>query len=805
MSVIWRKVWRDLADNKTRTALVTISTAVGVFALGLVFGLSGVMGERLTAAHREAIPAHITFQGGPFSPDMVEAIERERGVRSAQGEIVLPLRWKLAGENSWRDGQLIARADYDEQSMHLLRLLEGRWPGGRLPHTNAHSVGLDRLSVEHFDVEPGASILIESGQRERRASVEGVMYAYDVLSPGWGGAATFYAAPQSAVWLTGCESEERFNRLQVRLEAFSQEGAQEVAERIEDRLKRAEIKNPTGLALGGYEISDPQVHPMQEQVDAVLIVLGVMGALSLGLSGFLIVNTVNAILAREVRQIGVMKAVGATLLRIVRIYLATALIYGALALLLAVPLGVIGAHAVAAWLLDMFNVTLTTFQFEPLAVVVQVAIGLTAPPGAALGPVLNAARITVREAISDYGLGEGFGESWLDRLIAQVRCLPRVIALGLRNTFRCKRRVALTLAMLTFSGAMFTMVMSTRDALNSTFQVILELEGDVEISLERPHRVSRLVEIAQGVPGVARAEVWGSHGATLASRRGEGEEPALRLTGIPAGSPIFEPRIIEGRDLSPDDGRAILVNNRLVAEEGVRVGDAITLKIAGEESEWTVVGSYLSLNVLQDFCFAPREALARETHTRGRGASVKVLAEGGDLASEQRLIASLTEAFEANNVEVADSWSARQQWRESQAAFGVLIYLLLAMAVLVAVVGSIGLMGAMSINVVERTREIGVMRAIGATARNIVAVFVVEGVLVGALSWLLALPLGAPGAYALSSVVGQAIVQIPLDFAYSVSGVLLWLLVVLLLSALASLWPALRATRVSVRESLAYE
>jgi hypothetical protein len=56
-------------------------------------------------------------------------------------------------------------------------------------------VGLDRLSVEHFGVEPGVSILIESGQRSRRASVEGVMHTYDVLSPGWGGTATFFATP----------------------------------------------------------------------------------------------------------------------------------------------------------------------------------------------------------------------------------------------------------------------------------------------------------------------------------------------------------------------------------------------------------------------------------------------------------------------------------------------------------------------------------------------------------------------------------------------------------------------------------
>jgi putative ABC transport system permease protein len=398
MSVIWHKTWRDLASNMARTTLVVISTVVGVFALGLVFGLSGVMGERLTAAHRRALPAHITFHGGPFGPETVAAIEHQRGVGSAQGEIIVPLRWRFEtdAQDRWRDGLLVARAHYDDQSIDRLRLLDGRWPAGRLPHSRAYAVALDRLSVEHFGVKTGAIIRVEAGQHERLASVEGVMHAHDVLSPGWGGTATFYATRQTVVRLTSYENQEHFNRLHVRLDAFSPQGAAEAAERIENRLRRI------GLTVGGYEIEDPYLHPMQGQVDAVLIVLGVMGALSLGLSVFLIINTINAILVREVRQIGVMKAVGAKLLCIIRIYLATALIYGALALLLAVPLGVVGAHLVAVWLLDMFNVTQTAFQFQPLAVAIQIAIGLSTPPLAALGPVLNAARITVREAVSDY-------------------------------------------------------------------------------------------------------------------------------------------------------------------------------------------------------------------------------------------------------------------------------------------------------------------------------------------------------------------------------------------------------------------
>jgi putative ABC transport system permease protein len=274
---------------------------------------------------------------------------------------------------------------------------------------------------------------------------------------------------------------------------------------------------------------------------------------------------------------------------------------------------------------------------------------------------------------------------------------------------------------------------------------------------------------------------------------------------VPSDSAASHPRIIDGRSLRIEEGRAILVNNRLVAEEDVRVGDIITLRIAGAESRWVVVGSYLSLNVLQDICYVPHEALARETGTRGEGTIVQVLSQGEGIETQRRVVDDLIAVYEAKNLEVTNSYSTTGQWQESQSAFGILIYLLLAMAVLVAVVGSIGLASAMSINVVERTREIGVMRAVGATARAIITAFVVEGVFVGCLSWLLAVPLSLPGAYVLGTVVGQAIVQIPLDFAYSVSGAFLWLVIIVILSALASLWPTLRAIQVSVHQSLAYE
>lgn len=805
MGVVWHKVWRDLTNNKARTALVVISTAVGVFALGLVFGLYGVLRARIMESYQASIPAHVTLWGGPFDRNAVEAVERERGVAAAEGEMGGSFRWKLASEDEWQSGEIVARDAFDAQRINRLRLRDGRWPDA--PGTRALAV--ECLSSESFDLPVGSAILVEFGERERRVPVDGIACAPVVLPPAWGGDAMFFATPETAAWLSGSGRED-FDRLNVILTAYSEKGAEEAAGQIEERLERM------GLTVGGYEINDPNEFWIQGFVDGAMAVLAVMGVLSLGLSGFLIVNTMNAILVQQVWQIGVMKTVGGTLGQVMRVYLAMALIYGGMALLLAVPLSVAGAHWMALWLLAMFSVVSHAFQLQSAAVGIQVLVGVAVPLAAAAIPVIGGVGITVREAIGSHGLGSDFGQGWLDRLIGRVAAvrpgsrqgLPRPLALSLRNSFRRKARAALTLATLVFSGAMFVIVQSTAESLDDTVLENFSLGEEVAVELDRPRRVSRAIEIAEGVPGVVVAEVWNKQGGTLLMP--DGGEHRVRLTGVEPGSAIFDPNVVSGRNLRPGDDHALVFTSRLAEEEGFRVGDTVTLRMGGEdshgeESEWTIVGLYLSIDNISDEFFAPLDVVGRETGTAGRAKHVKTLVEGDDIPSQRRAVEGLEEAFAANHTEVVDSWSVSEELVESRASFSLLTSVLMMMVILAATVGSIGLMGTMSMNVVERTREIGVMRAIGASSLAIVGMFVVEGMMVGAFSWLLAMPLSYPGARLFSDLIGEILLEMPLDFKYSVNGVVFWLLIVSVISALASLWPALRATKVSVREALAYE
>jgi putative ABC transport system permease protein len=809
MSIIWRKVWRDLANNKLRSLLVAVSIAVGVFALGLVFGLSGLMREQMTRDHRATVPAHITFWGGPFDQAIVDELAEEPGVAGAQGEIYTSFRWKLPGETDWRDANLTARADYHDQRMNLIGLVEGDWPG-------ENSLALERQSFAYFDVPAGAEVLIELGRRERRLPVVGALRDPLVFPPQFGGDASFYATPETLARLVGSRD---YNRVSVRLLEFSHanaeqplraaeqplraaeqplRAAEQAAQQIERRLQRA------GLEVGGYGITDPEVHWLQQQLDTLFLILAVLGGLALGLSAFLIVNTMSSILAQQVWQIGVMKVVGATFSRVIRLYLAMALVYGVLACLIALPLGALAAYMAASWLLGMINIDAGEFQVVAAPVLVQVAVGLAIPLLAALVPVLAGARITPHQAISSYGLAAGFGRGRLDDLVRRIRHLPRPLILGLRNTFRRKARIALTLLTLMLGGAMFIVVLSVGSSLDNTLEVLLGDFGfDLMVGFERAYRAPRLVEIAENLPGVGRAEVWDYRRAMFLLPAGE--ERAGFLWGLPPDSAIFRPRIVSGRALLPEDAYAILLNSKIAADEGIQVGDEIQLSIDGRDSTWTVVGLVLNVNNNQRDSFVPFNALGRETGSLGRGSIVLLTTGGMDAAGEEQLIRALRETYTARRLKPVFFESAGDVREQNRAQFDLITYLMLFMAGLAAVVGSFGLMGTMSINVVERSREIGVMRAIGATSAAIVTIFIGEGVVVGFVSWLLAVPLSYPGARAFSQVVGTALMGVPLNFSYSLRGVALWLVLALVLSALASLWPALRAAGMRVRETLAYE
>ena len=173
---------------------------------------------------------------------------------------------------------------------------------------------------------------------------------------------------------------------------------------------------------------------------------------------------------------------------------------------------------------------------------------------------------------------------------------------------------------------------------------------------------------------------------------------------------------------------------------------------------------------------------------------------------EQRALGARVEAYlQERGFGVTEVQAGQSIVDNSAKGLDTLTTFLLVMAFLTAIVGSIGLMGTMSMNVLDRTREIGVMRAIGASDHAVMNMVIIEGVLIGLISWVLGTLLAVPISKLLSDTIHLAIFDARSEFIFTLTGPLYWLGLVILLSVLASVIPARSAARLTIREALAYE
>jgi putative ABC transport system permease protein len=236
----------------------------------------------------------------------------------------------------------------------------------------------------------------------------------------------------------------------------------------------------------------------------------------------------------------------------------------------------------------------------------------------------------------------------------------------------------------------------------------------------------------------------------------------------------------------------------------VRVGDTVTLRAEGREAEFTLVGIVQS-PTQRPFLYAPSSAIDTLTRNAGKAGILMVITESGDAAFERDTATALRDTLERGGFEVSATQTRSEIKASIDNLFGAMLLFVSVMALLLGVVGALGLAGTMTMNVVERSREIGVMRAIGARDRAVLLVFMVEGLLIGFLAWLIGVVISLPISKLLSDALGESFVQRPLAYTPAIDGIVYWLIAVAILALVASFLPAFRATRLAVREVLAYE
>jgi putative ABC transport system permease protein len=800
MNIAYRKVWRDLWNNKGRTLLVVVSITVGVLAVGMITSSNELLTRQMSSAQIESHPSHAKiYLSKPIDEDTVRNLARMPEISQIEGWMEASLLWKPTKDAEWEQSRalLVALVDYENQNFDLLTILSGWWP-----ETEADTAAVEFNHIEPFNIPAiGEKIYFEVNERTRSMNIGGIVRDPAQFPPPMVQAPTFYVTTNQIEQLTNMSG---FTSLRITIPKYSESQAEITVDLIEKKLDNIDV------SITYFEVQDPERHPLQDIINGVGIVLGVMAIMALGLSTFLVVNTMNAIIAQQVPQIGAMKTIGGVKRQIVMLYLTGVGAYSLLSLILAVPLGAWGGQTVTKWMLYLLNVPSTEFEILWNSLLYQVGAGLVAPMLAGLYPVLRGSTVTVREAISSYGLGGGYGTGLVDRFLSRIRGLPMLVMLPMRNAFRNVGRLALTEITLIVAGGIFMTVLSTGYSFTNTLTSIWEGFGfDILITFEKSQHIVEVLPMIESRPYVEHAEMWVWHNAKARSPEAKGlaDEYKIALRGIPRNSVLLSPQLTDGRNLDPTDGHAMLLNQNLAQEMNLGVGDQIVLDL-GEvgESTWTIIGLIFDLTAGQKTAYMPIDTLNAELHQIGKAtvAEIKIKDKEASLEDQLVLLMELQDFLEGRGLSPGFGTSAIQQREQATGQLNILTTLLLVMTLLIAIVGGVGLSGTQSLSVIERSREIGVMRAIGSSSFDVAIIFMGEGLMIGLFSWVLAIPFSMWAVGFFVEAIASA-VDFPAISSYSLTGAWIWLGIVSVLSLLASWLPARHATRISVAESLAYE
>ncbi len=794
----WRKVLRDLWANRARTVLIVLTIAAGVFAIGTIGATALTIQQQVPTQYQAIRPAHFLFTTSLFDAEVVDAITSIEGVADAEARRNLSIRMlEDPAADTWRDLFLFGIVDFEDQRVGKIWPVSGAWPPPK------GTLLMERGSMEYLSLHEGQEITVKIAQgKHHTLTISGVAHDLYHMPAFIEGYVYGYITDDTLLLL---HEPDLYDELYVRLDGdvYDQAYMQAMKDEITDHLERS------GVVIFSTEQPRPDGYPMDYITNTVVLLLILLGALILMLGVLLVISTMSALVAQQARQIAVIKAVGGSIRQVIGIYLGMVVILGLLSTLAAIPLSRLAARELVAFINGMLNYNASLDRFPPEIIAFQVGLAVLLPVVAALVPVWGSARQSPALALSEYGRGQVWsGVRAVDRVLQAFRRITRLELLALRNPFRNRSRLLFSLIMLSLAGGSFITVINLQTSLRQTVDSMLNFwQYDSWVMLDKAYLVERLERNAIAVPGVRAVEGWGVE-MTRRVRPDGSESNPIFFFAAPPQSPMLRPKIIQGRWLQSSDKNALVIGIGLLdVEPDLGVGKEVVFKVNGKEQRFHIVGicEMLGNQTVGYITYTSLDTYNRMMHQKKRANMIVVKTSGATPEERLALGSAVEKALKDAGIKVASVLQMDDERLEINAAFDILIVLLLIMVLLLSLVGGLGLMGTMSLNVLERSREIGVIRAFGGSNGSVMKVVVLEGMAIGVMSWLFALLLAIPLTWLFCDLIGYSFLSMALGYQYSAGGAFLWLGLVIVLSAFSSMLPAANAVRLTVREVLSYE
>jgi putative ABC transport system permease protein len=799
MQTRYFKVIRDLTSDYSKNFMLVLAIAIGVFGIGAILGGYSVIKREMTDNYRGTVPASATIEiEGNITKGLVDSVKQISGIAEAERHATLVARMKV-GEK-WYPLLLFIIDDFKEKRTNKVFHISGE----QEPATGAMLV--ERTAFIMMQAKEGDELIVKTANGSpQKIKLVGTVHDPG-LAPAWQEQSGYGYITLSTLQLLG--ETQAFDQLRILVseKQYSKEHITERAQAVANQLTQS------GYEVHEIQVPPPGKHPHQGQMSTVMTIFIIFSFLILILGSILVATSMATLMVKQIRQIGVMKTIGATSSQITVLYLVMITLLCILALAIAIPLSRLAAAGFYNQIAVLLNLEIRNSSIPLWVALLQVGAGVIIPLIAAAFPVIRGSRISVRSALDNHGVNQLSinKNSWTVKL-SQLDFFSETFRLSIRNVFRQRSRLVMTLGLLAAGGAMFMTALNVSKAWNKNLKrIYLQRFYDLEVRLNNPIQADSLLEKIKTIEGVNGAEGW-NYSATSISKANSFEvtqtypdkgHGSFTMQALPVPTQLLKLTVVEGKWLNNNVANDVVLNQS--SRGSLKMGDVVSLNIDGQPTAWNVIGftedvgspaiAYVSLEVFSKI--------------RNTQEQVKMLRVSYADRSKENAVHKNREVealLEKENISISATIPVWLLQNAIAAHMKVLVNSLMAMAILMALVGTLGLMSTMSMNILERTREIGVMRAIGATPNKIKNLIVWEGFFIGAMSIFLAVALSLILSTYLGRLIGNLSFRTPLTLTISTLALGIWVFIIVAGSYIATLYPARRANKITTREALAYE
>lgn len=780
MRLLLVKNVRDLRQRPLRTILTVIGVLLGVAGIVAISATGRNLATAQQQTYASTLQPDITAYASSLPPTITNLILRSHNVTAVDTQAVAHTRASTG--DRWVSARLIGVNDFQQQQLDVIKLVNGHYPG-------RGEVAFDIGSRKLMGLQLGQLVALQAsaGAKTTYATISGFVMSPATLNASLLDQVNAYM-PGPAVRQVLGQSYDNF--LLARVANPNQASA--TATQLQSILARR------GISSGNYVVRDPTAFTGSRELGTLLLLLNVFSIVGAALSSFIVANTVAAIMVEETRQIGIMMALGGTRWSTMRTYLTFAGIIGFLGSVFGWIFGLLGGRVLTSFLAGLAGLVLPPFSIGYRELLLAFLVGFLVTIGSALIPAWIASGQPVARLLANRGVVADFRRGLTHRVTSAIARVGVSVTMGLRNVTRRPGRAAITLTVVAIAVAAFLSTQAVNRSVNITVDHLYGLYGaDGFVYTNQPMSMT-FGNTLEHDSSVTAAEPWANVSGSIGSTTTD-------VWGIPSTTTMYRYRLTAGTWLGQANPIGVVPTGNLARALNAHVGDILTLDVGKRSTLVQVVGivnddsTYLGATTTGKL-FVNTGDLQRFLGQSGTTSLFAVKLKSSKPADVDRELNTVEQDFKQYG---AVTLALYQDQESSHRVINILTLMLDAMVIIVSVVGLAGIANTLLINLTERRREYGVLRALGAGAVQLVRAVLVEALGLTFLGCLIGTAIGYPLARFLVRLTGAKLFA--LEFHLGFGMILLAFVVALIGTAAVSTVPGLVATRIRPIQVLRYE